>query len=203
MAGRWTLNKLGVDSLWVSPLWGTQHTSRVPSESEQSAAFHHLKAQGQSSTGPQTCDQLSHTTTVTVPRLASQGWGHRQWALGEDFSLMEFSHFTRFTQIKYDVGTDVAGVCRSVDDCDWFTVCCQEGAVTSILQWEFVWGLAEDTKISLHFYPPPHWQRYIALHVQLSKYYFSRLLLFILPFLGSSLAFSVPTRACSRWAGWV
>lgn len=65
---RWTLSNLTIDSPWVNPLWGTQLTSRVPSESEQSAAIHHLKAQGQSSTGPQTCDQLSHTTALTVQR---------------------------------------------------------------------------------------------------------------------------------------
>lgn len=73
-AKRWTLNKLGVDSLWVSPLWGTQHTSWVPSESEQSAAIHHLKAQGQSSTGPQTCDQLSHTTIITISPVRAKDW---------------------------------------------------------------------------------------------------------------------------------
>lgn len=65
-AKRWTLNELGGGSLWVSPLWGTQHTSWVPSESVQSAAIHLLKAQGQSSTGPQTCDLLSHTAAVRV-----------------------------------------------------------------------------------------------------------------------------------------
>ena len=68
-AERRTLNQLDVCSLWVSPLWGAQHTTHIPSESEQSAAVHHLKARGQSSTGPQTCDQLSHTTPVTVRRL--------------------------------------------------------------------------------------------------------------------------------------
>lgn len=63
------------------------------------------------------------------------------------------SQFVQLTQIIYccDIGSEVAGVCKSIDNCDsWFTVCCQEGAVTSILQQEFVWGIAEDTKI-----PPP------------------------------------------------
>lgn len=164
MSERWTLNKLGIDSPWVSPLWGTQRTSRVPSESEQSAAIHHLKAQGQSSTGPQTCDQRPRTTTVTVLRLSSQSWEQRrwQWALKIGFSngltlkqvwtsFLIWLSLDRYTYC-HNIGTEVAGVCKSIDDGDsWFTGCCQEGAVTSILQREFVWGLAEDTKLSLHF----------------------------------------------------
>lgn len=93
--------------------------------------------------------------------------------------------------------TEAAVVCAAIHSCDrWFTVCCQEGAVTSILQREFVWGLPEDTKISLHLYPPSPW--HWSGHYTCSCLNITPLVFFILPFLCSSLAFSVPMLKTSK-----
>lgn len=46
---------------------------RAASESEQSAAIHHLQAPSQASTGPQPCDRTSHTTIGVLSPLDVEG----------------------------------------------------------------------------------------------------------------------------------
>lgn len=87
-----------------------------------------------------------------------------------------------FTQMIHRCDTDpeVAGVCKSIGWDLWFTarrVQCHQ--YRGLRPRGGHWNIPMST-------PLLHWQWYTALHVQLSKYYFSCLLLLILSFLCAS-----------------
>lgn len=97
-------------------------------------------------------DRKHVTSCLTQPpllccyHLDSQGWGlrHRQWAL-------RLSSLINFKTCLSDL---LPNRCLSIyRGLQLLVIYSLEGAVTWIL--EFLWGQAEDTKISLRLYPPP------------------------------------------------
>lgn len=99
--------------------------------------------------------------------------------------------------------TEIAGVCKSIDDRDlWFIVCCQAAVVTPIPKQELVWGLTEGTKIP----PTPPSTDSVTRHYM----HACGCLNITSPVFSSSSRQSSASLspfaslwACSRWAGWV
>lgn len=120
-----------------------------------------------------------HHCTVTVSPVGAEKKDDSELSDGSLWPNNSKTCLHKFVIYADDTEPEVAGVCKSIG-CDlWFTA--------RRVQCHQYRGLRPRRHRNiLHVCPPLHWQWYTALHVQLSKYYFSCLLLLILSFLCAS-----------------